>query len=677
MKNILLGVSLMVMLLLCGCSNDALNGTYWRNEKTGEWLMGIVDGQVVYDCQFWNITSQTEEEDAFTIEAENGKEKLLVNISKEENNLRTFTINGKESTCSYISDYYLPDYPEKDETPLANNNYQEGDSVTIVGWIRPLPSAIEWLKSKIDEEEGNSHEVSVSMIANILTDEEPSFKAPIDSLGHFTLRMPIVNTTSFYLDCDKWDARVVAEPNETYFLMIDPIEDKKLFMGKNARLQNEINAHSITPKAYGIDNMEKMGGIMNILDSVKIQTQEKMQELDNMCKEHPTLSERFRTYYRNKILTNDARNLMQGMYLAPNDEVPEEYRQFVDENYWKLFAEPYTMEAYTFSQFLNDYSFRLQQNVQDKNAYTMKWIMESAEKDGIVSLSAKDRAAIKQYDAAYPAYHEKRKNAPDSLQETIDEEFGRNDFVKNVIEIQNRSPQYQDYSQQKYLMRELELMVKEMDAREWSETVQDLMLCRILYKNINWSRQPLGKEILTFTDEHIHMPAALHAVHAINDKYEKIGKGELTHADNLKSNEAVKDMSEGEQILKKLLEPYKGKIVLLDIWGTWCGPCKMLLSHSQEEYEQLKDYDIIYMYLANHSPEESWKNAIKEYQVMGENVVHYNLPDEQQKAVENHLGVHAFPTYKLFDQQGRLLDVNADPSDLDALENLLKRISKK
>ncbi|MCQ2197455.1 MAG: hypothetical protein MJZ60_08055 [Bacteroidaceae bacterium] len=91
----------------------------------------------------------------------------------------------------------------------------------------------------------------------------------------------------------------------------------------------------------------------------------------------------------------------------------------------------------------------------------------------------------------------------------------------------------------------------------------------------------------------------------------------------------------------------------------------------------MKDYPIVYLYLANRSPEESWKTVIKEYNITGDNVVHYNLPDVQQKAVENYLQVKHFPTYKLFDQQGNLLDINADPRSLDLFENLLKRILNK
>ena len=58
----------------------------------------------------------------------------------------------------------------------------------------------------------------------------------------------------------------------------------------------------------------------------------------------------------------------------------------------------------------------------------------------------------------------------------------------------------------------------------------------------------------------------------------------------------------------------------------------------------------------------------------GENVIHYNLPDPQQNAIEKFIGVKGYPTYKLIDRDGTLLDVNADPIDLESLARLLERM---
>ena len=77
----------------------------------------------------------------------------------------------------------------------------------------------------------------------------------------------------------------------------------------------------------------------------------------------------------------------------------------------------------------------------------------------------------------------------------------------------------------------------------------------------------------------------------------------------------------------------------------------------------------MYLYLANRSSDESWKNVIKEYNVVGENIFHYNLPIDQQSAIERFLGVHAWPHYRLIN-----LDVNADSRDLEGLAKLLENL---
>ena len=135
-------------------------------------------------------------------------------------------------------------------------------------------------------------------------------------------------------------------------------------------------------------------------------------------------------------------------------------------------------------------------------------------------------------------------------------------------------------------------------------------------------------------------------------------------------------MTDGEQMLRKICEPYKGRLILLDVWGTWCGPCKQMLAHSHEEYQRLKDYGLVYLYLCNRSSDESWKNVIKEYNVLGDNVVHYNLPEDQQTAIEHFLHVQHFPTYRLIDSDGTVLDVNADPRDLEGLARLLEQMKQ-
>ena len=39
-----------------------------------------------------------------------------------------------------------------------------------------------------------------------------------------------------------------------------------------------------------------------------------------------------------------------------------------------------------------------------------------------------------------------------------------------------------------------------------------------------------------------------------------------------------------------MTEPYKGKIVFIEFWGTWCGPCLLSIPHHVKLQEKYKDY---------------------------------------------------------------------------------------
>ena len=197
-----------------------------------------------------------------------------------------------------------------------------------------------------------------------------------------------------------------------------------------------------------------------------------------------------------------------------------------------------------------------------------------------------------------------------------------------------------------------------LDATGVDQNLKELALARYFHKQIDQTRKPLAPAVQKFFEQQVHLPAALTIVNTINEKYAALERSDFSNAASLRPSTDVEGMSDGEKIFHKIIEPYKGRIIYLDIWGTWCGPCKRNLKESWKVKEALKDYDIVYLYLANRSSEESWKNVIKEYDLTGPNCVHYNLPADQQSAIENYLGVNSFPTYKLIDKEGNIHDLH-------------------
>lgn len=215
-----------------------------------------------------------------------------------------------------------------------------------------------------------------------------------------------------------------------------------------------------------------------------------------------------------------------------------------------------------------------------------------------------------------------------------------------------------------------------LDSIGADQIIKDVWLSGLVYRIIDETHTSVSPMVIDTLKAMVKNTLGIERIEKANDYYLALENREFDKL-VLKSSDDLADLSEGEALLKKILEPYKGKFVLLDIWGTWCGPCKEALSHSTEEYARLKDYDIQYLYLANNSPQQAWENVIKEYNVSGPNVAHYNLPWEQQAAIERHLGVHSWPTYKLFNRDGELLDLKVDARDLEGLADLLEQMSQK
>ena len=139
-------------------------------------------------------------------------------------------------------------------------------------------------------------------------------------------------------------------------------------------------------------------------------------------------------------------------------------------------------------------------------------------------------------------------------------------------------------------------------------------------------------------------------------------------------NAPLEGITDGEQLFRKIIEPYKGKVIYLDIWGTWCGPCKDMMQYAGNIKNLFAGKEVVFLYLCNHSTDKSWKNIIKEYGLTSKSSVHYNLPDKQQSAIEKYLGVHSFPTYMLIDKEGNIVNRKAPRPTME--NQLLNAVSK-
>ena len=104
-----------------------------------------------------------------------------------------------------------------------------------------------------------------------------------------------------------------------------------------------------------------------------------------------------------------------------------------------------------------------------------------------------------------------------------------------------------------------------------------------------------------------------------------------------------------EDILPAILDKYKGKAVLIDVWATWCGPCRMGHKLMAPLKEELKGKDIEFVYITSpSSPYEDWKNMIGD--IPGN---HYYLTKEQYNHLLDQYHSNGIPTYAIYDASGK------------------------
>lgn len=127
------------------------------------------------------------------------------------------------------------------------------------------------------------------------------------------------------------------------------------------------------------------------------------------------------------------------------------------------------------------------------------------------------------------------------------------------------------------------------------------------------------------------------------------------------------------QSIYEIIQPLKGKVVYLDVWGTWCGPCKEELKHLPALKAAFAGKDVAFVYLDmdEESRDALWKNFIR---VNGMEGVHLRknrqtiAPFWKELLADHPDKAEYYPQYFLFDKSGKLVVSKAKtPSERGAL----------
>lgn len=122
---------------------------------------------------------------------------------------------------------------------------------------------------------------------------------------------------------------------------------------------------------------------------------------------------------------------------------------------------------------------------------------------------------------------------------------------------------------------------------------------------------------------------------------------------------------------KVKLSDYKGKVLYVDFWATWCAPCKVNMHDSKILSTKFDENEVVFVYINVKDEVKAWKSFLKNSNLDG---LHLYADKKTSDELYNAYNIYGIPKYVLIDKDGKIVNSAAEvPSKAEAeIRKLIK-----
>jgi len=133
------------------------------------------------------------------------------------------------------------------------------------------------------------------------------------------------------------------------------------------------------------------------------------------------------------------------------------------------------------------------------------------------------------------------------------------------------------------------------------------------------------------------------------------------------------ETTSGEIItINQVLNQYKGNIVVLDLWASWCGDCIVSLPKLYEL--KANNPDVKFAYFSLDKTTDAWKNGIEKYQIIGD---HFYIGNNWKNDFPTSIDLNWIPRFIIIDQNGKIAKYYSVKFDDPEVQITLNQLKKK